>query len=94
MQEKMLDGMRAKTAEELVRLLRGAATSDLPSPDALAKLDLPTLLLPIRDDPGHPLSTAERLASLLRGSELHVLRDVSELASARDTIARFLSRVG
>ena len=94
MQEKMLDGMRTKTAEELVRLLRGAAASDLPSAGELAKLDLPTLLLPIRDDPGHPLSTAERLATLLRGSELHVLRDVSELANARDAVARFIARVG
>ena len=92
MQEKMLDGMRAKTAEELVRLLRGAAASDLPSEGELAKLDLPTLLLPIRNDPGHPLSTAERLAELLRGSELHVLRDVSELASQRDTLLRFFER--
>ncbi len=92
MQEKMLDGMRAKTADELVRLLRGAAASDLPSADALATLALPTLLLPIRDDPGHPLSTAERLARLLRGSELHVLRDASELASQRDTLLRFFER--
>jgi len=92
MQEKMLDGMRAKTAEELVRLLRGAAASDLPSEAELARLDLPTLLLPIRDDPGHPLSTAERLAELLRGSELHVLRDAADLASQRDTLLRFVER--
>jgi pimeloyl-ACP methyl ester carboxylesterase len=94
MQEKMLDGLRGKTAEELARLLRGAAASDLPRAEELAALDLPSLILPIRDDPGHPLSTAERLATLLRGSELHVLRDVGELASARDRVARFIARVG
>jgi pimeloyl-ACP methyl ester carboxylesterase len=91
MQEKMLDALRAKSADELVRMLRGAAISDLPSADQLAKLDLPTLLLPIRDDPGHPLATAERLAELIRGSELHVLRDAAELASQRDTLVRFLA---
>lgn len=92
MQEKMLDALRAKSADELVRMLRGAALSDLPSADQLAALDLPTLLLPIRGDPGHPLTTAERLAELIRGSELHVLRDAAELASQRDTLIRFLAR--
>ena len=92
MQEKMLDAMRAKTAPELARLLRGAASSDLPSADQLAKLDMPTLLLPIRDDPGHPLSTAERLHELLRGSELRVLRDASEIPAQRDTLLRFIAR--
>ena len=92
MQEKMLDALRAKTAPELARLLRGAASSDLPSADEIAKLDLPALLLPIRNDPGHPLATAERLHELLRGSELHVLRDASELASQRDTLLRFIER--
>lgn len=92
MQEKLLDGMRGKTAEQLIQLLRAAAASDLPSEAELAKLDLPALLLPIRDDPGHPLATAERLAALLRGSELHVLRDAAELASQRDTLLRFLAR--
>jgi 3-oxoadipate enol-lactonase len=92
MQETLLDGMRTKTAEELIRLLRGAASSDLPDEAELAKLDLPTLLLPIRDDPGHPLSTAERLHTLLKGSELHVLRDAAELGLQRDTLLRFLAR--
>lgn len=93
MQEKMLEAMRAKTAPELARLLRGAAMSDLPSADALATLELPTLLLPIRNDPGHPLSTAERLASVIRRAELHVVRDAIELARSRDVVAEFLSRV-
>ncbi len=93
MQEKMLDAMRAKTATELARLLRGAAASDLPSSEELAKLDLPALILPIRNDPGHPLATAERLHELLRGSELHVLRDASELAGLRPVVSRFLERV-
>jgi len=92
MQEKMLDGMRAKSAEELIRLLRGAAASDLPNADALSNLDLPTLLLPIRGDPGHPVSTAERLAELIPNSELHVLRDAAALASARDRLLRFIER--
>jgi len=90
----MLDAMRAHTAPELARLLRGAAASDLPSPDAIAKLALPTLILPVAGDPGHPLSTAERLHQRIAGSELHVLRDLAALGDARAVVARFLDGVG
>jgi pimeloyl-ACP methyl ester carboxylesterase len=94
MLEKLLDAMRAKSAPELARLLRGAAASDLPDPEALRALDLPALILPVRGDPGHPLATAERLHELLRGSELRVLRDVNELGASRALVADFLARVG
>lgn len=93
MQETMLDALRAKSAVELARLLRGAAMSDLPAADALSTLAIPTLLLPIRDDPGHPLSTAERLAAVMPRAELRVVRDAAELARSRDVVAQFLARV-
>jgi pimeloyl-ACP methyl ester carboxylesterase len=92
-EQAMLDALRAKTAPELARLLRGAAASDLPSPDAIAKLALPTLILPVDGDPGHPLSTAERLHERIAASELHVLRDLSALAEARAVVSRFLARL-
>ena len=92
-QEEMLAAMGARSAPELSRLLRGAAASDLPDPDEIAKLEVRALILPVRDDPGHPLSTAERLHDLLRGSELHVLRDLGEMAESRAVVARFLSRL-
>jgi pimeloyl-ACP methyl ester carboxylesterase len=91
MQEKMLDAMRAHSAPELARLMRGAAASDLPSPGEIAKIALPTLILPVAGDPGHPLSTAERLHELIAGSELHVLRDLAALADSRAVVARFLA---
>ena len=46
-------------------VLEGAALSDLPDPSAVAGIAAPTLLLPWAGDPGHPLSTAERLAELM-----------------------------
>jgi pimeloyl-ACP methyl ester carboxylesterase len=92
-QEAMIAALRAKTAPELAQLLRGAALSDLPDPDALRALDVPALILPVRGDPGHPLSTAERLHELLKGSALIVLNDLRELAQQRDAIARFVASV-
>jgi 3-oxoadipate enol-lactonase len=92
-QARFFEALRAKTAPELARLLRGAAASDLPEPEALRALELPTLIVPVQGDPGHPMSTAERLHELIRGSELHVLRDFGELAASGALLLRFLARV-
>ncbi|WP_249669554.1 alpha/beta fold hydrolase [Cellulomonas hominis] len=56
----------------LPSVLRGAALSDLPDPDTLAALPHPALVLPWTTDPGHPVSTAERLAGLLPSATLEV----------------------
>ena len=56
----------------LAAILRGAAESDLPDPDELARLTMPTLILAWTGDASHPISTAERLHDLIDGSELQV----------------------
>lgn len=58
-------------------ILRGMAASDLPSPDELRSLVLPTLILAWDGDPCHPVSTAEGLADLLILSEIHIARDLA-----------------
>ena len=74
----------------LPTVLRGAASSDLPTPDAIGALRIPTLLLAWDGDPGHPVATAERLHALLAGSELHVARTPRELRTWGARTARFL----
>ena len=56
----------------LPSLFRGAALSDLPAPEAVARIDAPTAILAWIDDSGHPLSTAESLAALLPHATLTV----------------------
>jgi pimeloyl-ACP methyl ester carboxylesterase len=56
----------------LPSLFRGAALSDLPDPEVVARIDVPTTILAWIDDPGHPLSTAESLAALLPQATLTV----------------------
>ena len=73
MQEAMLASLRAKSAADLARMLRGAAASDLPDPAQLRGLEIPALVIATRGDPGHPLSTAEKLVELLPNAELRVL---------------------
>jgi len=94
LQERILADMRARKAEDLARMLRGAAASDLPDPAALRGLGMPVLVLAIEGDAGHPLSTAERLVELLPNAELRVVADMAALASARGDLARFLTAPG
>ena len=60
------------SAELLPSVLRGAALSDLPAPEALARITVPVRILAWVDDPVHPLSTAEALARLLPQARLLV----------------------
>lgn len=56
----------------LPSIYRGAALSDLPDPDRIAALTLPTTVLAWIDDPAHPISTAEALVSLMPSATLQV----------------------
>lgn len=76
--------------ELLPAVLRGAAASDLPRPEAVAGLSQPTLLLAWDTDPGHPVSTAARLAEVLPHAELVVARRLRDVGSWTDRVEAFL----
>jgi len=81
----------ADIPEELLPfVLRGAAASDLPAPEALAGIAVPALVLAWATDAGHPVSTAERLAELLPDAELHVAETVPEIRTWPERVAAFL----
>lgn len=75
----------------LPAVLRGAALSDLPAPERVATLTQPALILAWATDPGHPVSTSERLHDLLPTSELHVARSMAEVRAWPEQVAKFLS---
>jgi len=77
-------------ADLLPFVLRGAAASDLPDPDAVAAIAVPALVLAWATDPGHPVSTAERLVELLPHAELHVAERVAEILTWPGRVASFL----
>lgn len=83
----------AVSEQLLPAVLRGAAESDLPAMDAIRSIEAPTLVLAWDADPGHPLSTAERLVHRLPRAELHVARDISDLGSWTERIETFLARL-
>ena len=76
----------------LPALFRGAALCDLPDRTAIARLRVPTTVLAWTEDPAHPLSTAETLASLIPGAVLEVASTPADVARwpgiLRDDVAR------
>jgi 3-oxoadipate enol-lactonase len=75
----------------LPAVLRGAAASDLPDPDALRGIAQPVLVLAWAGDPGHPVSTAERLAQLLPDARLEIAHTTADLRTWGTRAAAFLS---
>src|ERR1700735_1056332 len=73
-------------------VFRGAGRSDLPPLESLTTLTQPTLILAWTGDPGHPVSTAEKLASTLPNAELHVSDSHADLLTWGGRAAAFLSR--
>ncbi|GIG68257.1 alpha/beta fold hydrolase [Phytomonospora endophytica] len=77
--------------ELLAPILRGIGESDLPSPEAVATITAPTLILTWDTDPLHPVDTAERLHELLSDSRLHVARSPGDVQTWSRRIGEFLA---
>lgn len=75
----------------LPSVLRGAAASDLPPPEAVAAIDAPALILAWTGDDTHPVSTAERLAELLPNAELHIADDLRSILGWSKLVVNFVA---
>lgn len=82
--------LRAANPHRLAAAFRGAGVADLPSPDSIATIEAPTLILAWSGDPGHPVSTAERLVELMPKTELAIASSGAELATWTDRCRTFL----
>ena len=68
-----------RDALSLAASFEGAALSDLPHADDLAKINCPVLLLGREDDKTHPISTIDLLKSLMPQAEVEIARSKREL---------------
>ncbi|WP_458111519.1 alpha/beta hydrolase [Arthrobacter sp. R1-13] len=75
-------------------VFRGAALSDLPAPEAVARINVPTTILAWVNDPGHPLSTAESLAALLPQATLTVARTPADVEAWPKVLSQDVARRG
>lgn len=78
----------------LPSVFRGAALSDLPDPDAIASLSVPTTVLAWVEDPAHPVSTAEALVQLLPQATLQIATTPAEVRTWPSVLARDVARHG
>ena len=85
--------LRAADPARLAAVFRGATSADFPSEDAVASIAVPTLILAWSGDPGHPVSTVDRLAELMPDTEVAVASTMSELATWTDRVVAFLSKL-
>ena len=92
-QEVAIRHLLAMDEKAVPAVLRGAAVSDLPSPEELRRVVVPTLILAWADDPSHPLATAEALAQHLVLSELEVAHDLAGVRAWPDRVRRFLAEL-
>lgn len=82
--EGLLSAATSGEGHTPANVLTGAALSDLPEPSAMkGRLPVvPALLLSTHDDPVHPVSTPEAMASLLPAAELVVCKHGKESIKA------------
>ncbi|MET0929181.1 MAG: alpha/beta hydrolase [Aeromicrobium sp.] len=78
----------------LPALFRGAASSDLPPPDDIARITTRTTILAWTGDPAHPLSTAETLLALLPSATLSVATTRADLERWPAILAADVARHG
>ncbi len=77
----------------LPTVFEGAAISDFPSAESIRALTMPTLVLAWDTDPGHPVSTADRLAELLPHADVRIARDLDAIRTWSAAIGTFLRTV-
>lgn len=91
----LAEGMRAAYRDadpvRLARVLRGAALTDLPNRDLVAKICVPTLIMAWTGDVGHPMSTAEELAQLIPHAELRVASTFKQLRTWTGQASEFIT---
>lgn len=83
--------LQAMDPRILAPVLRAAARSDLPRPEEVRSLIVPTLLLAWEGDGSHPVATAQALADAMIQAELQVARDVADTKAWPAAVEEFLA---
>lgn len=86
------EALRGAEPERLAAAFRGAALANLPAPEAIETITTPALILAWSGDPGHPTSTADRLAGLLPNSDVAIASTADELSTWTGRAVAFLDQ--
>lgn len=82
--------LAAMDEKALPAILRGMALSDLPSPEEVASLVLPALVLAWEGDECHPVATAQAIADCLVLSEIHIASDLADIRTWPSLVRDFV----
>jgi len=85
--------LRSWDPQRLALAMRGATRAQLPTRDRITSIGCPCLVLAWSGDPGHPVSTAEELATLLPHADVRVASTAGEMATWSSTIGEFVDRI-
>ena len=83
--------LQAMDPKLLAPVLRAAARSDLPRPEQIRSIIVPTLILAWDDDPHHPVATAQSLADSMLQADLRIAKDVADTKAWPATVEEFLA---
>ncbi|MBW2272244.1 MAG: alpha/beta hydrolase [Deltaproteobacteria bacterium] len=90
MQRTVMGNLAHMEPEVVNAIMGGAAISDLPLPEKLRTLDVPTLILAWENDFAHPVESAEKLAELLPEASLHVAQEHAQSQAWPGLVREFL----
>ena len=90
LQRSVMRGLAHAEPRAVNAALLGAALSDLPDPDLLEKLEVPTLILAWKGDWSHPMSTAKDLEARLPNAHLEVAGTLREIERWPEKMKRFI----
>ncbi len=88
--DRRAGNLSAAIGPRLAACFRGAAHADLPSIDQIATITTPTLVLAWSGDPGHPVSTAERLGEALPNVRVSIAASRGDFDTWSDQLHDFL----
>ena len=89
----LLRHLRRMDEKVVPSILRGAASSDLPTREEIHNLCVPTLILAWTGDAAHSVSTVETLAELMVTSELHVAEDLAAVRKWPELVRELLAGI-
>lgn len=90
----VLEGVKPLKRMTLLNLFKGAGLTDLPSPESISSITVPTLVLGWKDDPSHPLDVAESLCESIPNAELVVAENYLDAAHWPKLIREFVAQHG
>lgn len=73
------------------QIYRGGAVSDLPAPEEIEKIKVPTLIAAFPDDLNHPLEIAQTLNNLIAGSEMVIISNYADYRRFQEKVNNLVS---